>query len=110
MGSGCRTSAKSGRATHEPNHISRPALIPDIEAFEERVAIHIHEGGIPNRPGQGPCSASPRLPQSGPLLGVAQGVCLTGSGWGRPPTKNQASLPERGAGYAFPFFCKEGLG
>ena len=24
-----------------------PALIPDIEAFEERVAIHIHEGGIP---------------------------------------------------------------
>ena len=24
-----------------------PALIPDIEAFEERVAIHIHGGGIP---------------------------------------------------------------
>ena len=24
-----------------------PRLIPDIEAFEERVAIHIHEGGIP---------------------------------------------------------------
>ena len=23
-----------------------PALIPDIKAFEERVAIHIHEGGI----------------------------------------------------------------
>jgi hypothetical protein len=23
-----------------------PTLIPDIEAFEERVAIHIHEGGI----------------------------------------------------------------
>ena len=23
------------------------SLIPDIEAFEERVAIHIHEGGIP---------------------------------------------------------------
>ena len=27
--------------------IAEPALIPDIEAFEERVAIHIHEGGIP---------------------------------------------------------------
>jgi hypothetical protein len=27
--------------------IADPALIPDIEAFEERVAIHIHEGGIP---------------------------------------------------------------
>ena len=24
-----------------------PALIPDIKIFEERVAIHIHEGGIP---------------------------------------------------------------
>tara|TARA_B100000989_G_C19167574_1_gene314096 strand:+ start:283 stop:483 length:201 start_codon:yes stop_codon:yes gene_type:complete len=24
-----------------------PALIPDVEAFEERVAIHIHDGGIP---------------------------------------------------------------
>ena len=26
---------------------AEPALIPEIEAFEERVAIHIHEGGIP---------------------------------------------------------------
>ena len=26
-----------------------PRLIPDIEAFEERVAIHIHEGGIPTQ-------------------------------------------------------------
>ena len=26
---------------------ANPRLIPDIEAFEERVAIHIHEGGIP---------------------------------------------------------------
>ena len=25
-----------------------PRLIPDIEAFEERVAIHIHEGAIPS--------------------------------------------------------------
>ena len=30
-----------------PTTIADPALIPDIEAFEERVAIHIHEGGIP---------------------------------------------------------------
>jgi len=27
--------------------IADPALIPDIEAFDERVAIHILEGGIP---------------------------------------------------------------
>ena len=38
---------QTGRAHHEPNHDSRPSLIPDIEAFEERVAIHIHDGGIP---------------------------------------------------------------
>ena len=30
-----------------PTTIADPALIPDIETFEERVAIHIHEGGIP---------------------------------------------------------------
>ena len=29
-----------------PTTIADPAIIPDIEAFEERVAIHIHEGGI----------------------------------------------------------------
>ena len=29
------------------SHTADPNLIPDIEAFEERVAIHIHEGGIP---------------------------------------------------------------
>ena len=38
---------QTGRAADEPNHHSRPVLIPDIEAFEERVAIHIHEGDIP---------------------------------------------------------------
>ena len=30
-----------------PTTIADPSPIPDIEAFEERVAIHIHEGGIP---------------------------------------------------------------
>ena len=30
-----------------PTTITDPTLIPDIEAFDERVAIHIHEGGIP---------------------------------------------------------------
>ena len=38
---------QSGRVRHEPNHNSRPVPHPYIEAFEERVAIHIHEGGIP---------------------------------------------------------------
>ena len=30
-----------------PTTIADPAFIPDIEAFEERVAIQSHEGGIP---------------------------------------------------------------
>ena len=30
-----------------PTTIADPTLIPDIEAFEERVAIMVHEGGIP---------------------------------------------------------------
>ena len=29
-----------------PTTIANPALIPDIEVFEERVSIHIYEGGI----------------------------------------------------------------
>ena len=29
------------------SHTADPSLIPDIETFEEKVAIHIHEGGIP---------------------------------------------------------------
>ena len=28
--------------------IAEPALIPDIEAFEERVAIMVFEGGVPS--------------------------------------------------------------
>ena len=28
-----------------------PALIPDIEAFEERVAIMVYEGGVPSEQG-----------------------------------------------------------
>lgn len=30
-----------------PTTIADPALIPDIEAYDERVAIHIYEGDIP---------------------------------------------------------------
>jgi hypothetical protein len=29
-----------------------PALIPDIDAFEERVAIMVYEGGIPSEDGK----------------------------------------------------------
>ena len=30
-----------------PTRIADPSLIPDIEAFEERVAIMVHDGGVP---------------------------------------------------------------
>jgi hypothetical protein len=58
-----------------PTTIADPALIPDIDAFEERVAIHIHEGGIPTDQAKDLAAAGPRFPQSGPLLGLVEGVC-----------------------------------
>lgn len=39
-----------------------PSLIPDIKAFDERVAIHIHEGGITTN-------------QAEDLAAQAQGLC-----------------------------------
>ena len=47
-----------------PTTIADPALIPDIEAFEERVAIQIHEGGIPTDQAKD-LRAGPRLSKSG---------------------------------------------
>ena len=45
-----------------------PSLIPDIEAFEERVAIHIHEGGIPTD-------------EAKDLAAQAQGFCSQAHYW-----------------------------
>ena len=45
-----------------------PSLIPDTEAFEERVAIHIHEGGIPTD-------------QAKDLAAQAQGFCSHANYW-----------------------------
>lgn len=39
-----------------PTTIANPALIPDIEVFEERVAIHIHEVGIPTDEAKDPAA------------------------------------------------------
>ena len=76
---------------------TEPALIPDIEAFEERVAIHILEGGIPTD-------------QAKDLAAQAQGFRSQAHYWawlrvyvdrkrlGRALTKNQDSLSGRGAG------------
>ena len=73
-----------------PTTIADPALIPDIEAFEERVAIHIHEGGIPTDQAKDLAAQAPRLPQSGALLGMVEGLCgaeTVGVGW---PKKEKA--------------------
>ena len=51
-----------------PTTIADPALIPDIEAFEERVAILIHEGGIPTD-------------QAQDLAAQAQGFCNQAHYW-----------------------------
>jgi len=53
------------------------SLIPDIEAFEERVAIMVHDGGIPTYIAMDLAAQAPGLPQSGALLGLAQGLCGT---------------------------------
>ena len=33
-----------------------PALVPDIEAFEERAAIMVHEGGLPTDQAKNPAA------------------------------------------------------
>ena len=43
-----------------PTTIADPVLIPDIEAFEERVAIHIHDGAVAFQP------TKPRISQRRP--------------------------------------------
>jgi hypothetical protein len=53
--------------------IADPSLIPDIEAFEERVDPH-PRGWHSNLPSQGPGCTSPGLPQSGALLGLVEGL------------------------------------
>ena len=51
-----------------PTTIADPALIPDIEAFEERVAIHSYEGGIPTN-------------KAKDLAAQAQGFCNQAQYW-----------------------------
>ena len=55
------------------NHDSDPAPLSLTSKPEERVAIQIHEGGIPIDWAKD-LAAGPRLQQSGPLLGLAEGL------------------------------------
>jgi len=75
-----------------------PRLIPDIEAFEERVAIMVHEGGTPTYIAMDLAAQAQGLPQSGSLLGLAQGLCgKEAVGVGAPHTHDAGSAPQ-GAG------------
>ena len=64
-----------------------PCFIPDSEAFDERMAIMVHEGGIPTE-------------QAKDLAAQAQGFRRKEEVGLGPRPEKQASLPERGAGHA----------
>ena len=57
-----------------PTTIADPALIPDIEAFEERVAIHIYDGGIPTDQAKD-LAAQAQGFRNQALLGLVEGLC-----------------------------------
>ena len=78
-------------------NIADPALIPDIEAFEERVAIHIHEGDIPTD-------------EAKDLAAQAQGVCPHETVGVGPRSKTKPASQSGGLGMLFYFFAKRGLG
>ncbi len=84
-----------------------PCFIPDIETFEKRLAIHIHDGGIPTDKAKDLAACSGLL-QSGALLGVAQSLCREKKVGVEPrPKTKPASQSGGGAGYAFLFFVKK---
>ena len=72
-----------------PTTIADPSLIPDIEAFEERVAIHIHEGGIPTDQAKDLAAQAQGLPIR--LTGLGSKLTSTGRGWGRSISLNQTN-------------------
>ena len=75
-----------------PTTIADPALIPDIEAFEERVAIHIHEGGILTEKAKDLAAQA-----QGFRTGHGSKLTSTGNGWGRVAPERKGSVP-KGAG------------
>ena len=79
-----------------PTTIADPALIPDIEAFEERVAIHIHEGGIPTL-------------QAKDLAAQAQGVCPHETVGVGPRSKTKPASQSGGLGM-LSIFLQRGVG
>ena len=74
-----------------PTTIAEPALIPDIEAFEERVAIHIHEGGIPTDEAKDVAAQAQGFRSQAHYIG--SGSTPTGNGWGRVTQERKGSVP-----------------
>ena len=85
-----------------------PALVPDIEAFEERVAIMVYEGGIPTD-------------QAKDLAAQAQGFCSQAHYWawlrvyvdrkrlGYGQHQNKPAS-QSGGWVCFSFFLRRGVG
>ena len=66
---------QTGRARHEPNHDRRSCPYPSHRSVRGKGGHPHPRGWHSNQPGPGPCSTGPRLPQSGPLLGLVEGLC-----------------------------------
>ena len=71
-----------------------PRLIPDIETFEERVAIMIHDGGIPTTL---PWTSQhrPRASAIRRTTGLGSGCMSKRNGWGKVTQKRNGSVPDR---------------
>ena len=83
-----------------------PALVPDIEAFEERVAIMVHEGGI-------------LTDKAKDLAAQARGFRNQAHHWAwlrvyadrkQAPDQKSSQLPRAGGWVCFSFFLQRGVG
>jgi hypothetical protein len=84
-----------------PTTIADPALIPDIEAFEERVAIHIFDGGIPTDQAKD-LAHRRKAAAIRRTTGLGSGCMLRGRAWGRS-THEELAQPLMGLGMIFIF-------
>ena len=66
-----------------PTATADPALIPDIEAFEERVTIHIHEGGVPTEEAKDLAARAQGFLNQSHTTGRGSGSMSRGRGWGK---------------------------
>ena len=87
---------------------SDPTLIPDM-AFEKRMAIHIHEGGIPTVEAKDLAAQTQGFRSQAPCWAwLRVYVEIKRLGYGRRQKPSQP--PRAGDWVCFPIFCKDALG